>query len=119
MTQTELSSTPAVEPQSSNLSSSNLDTEVRSVSPSNLFFSFSPLSKKSHRLVSFFHGEGGQSSASFFEDNSVSLGKLMGFRQRERGSIRYFQNTIRAEQRNWRPPAVAVTGDGRLSGEDY
>ncbi|XP_039070671.1 uncharacterized protein LOC120217670 [Hibiscus syriacus] len=49
-----------------------------------------------------------ESPASFFQDNSVSLGKLIGFRQRERGTtVTYFQNTIRAEQRDWQPPAVS------------
>ncbi|XVF40449.1 hypothetical protein PTKIN_Ptkin01aG0114400 [Pterospermum kingtungense] len=37
-----------------------------------------------------------ESSASFFQDDSVSLGKLIGYRPRERGSL-YFQNTIRGE----------------------
>ncbi|XVE51386.1 hypothetical protein DITRI_Ditri02bG0035900 [Diplodiscus trichospermus] len=38
-----------------------------------------------------------ESSASFFQDNSVSLGKLIGFRPRDRGSM-YFQNTIHTDQ---------------------
>ncbi|XVF25755.1 hypothetical protein REPUB_Repub13aG0241000 [Reevesia pubescens] len=47
-----------------------------------------------------------ESSASFFQDNSVSLGKLIGFRQRDRGSM-YLQNTtIHTEQSNRLP----VTG---------
>ncbi|XWS19633.1 hypothetical protein CRYUN_Cryun31cG0032500 [Craigia yunnanensis] len=43
-----------------------------------------------------------ESSASFFQDNSVSLGKLIGFRPRDRRSL-YFQNTIHAEESNRLP----------------
>ncbi|MBA0868571.1 hypothetical protein Goshw_015741 [Gossypium schwendimanii] len=39
-----------------------------------------------------------ESTASFFQDNSVSLGKLIGFRQRDTGSVLYLQSTIGAEQ---------------------
>ncbi|XP_022777337.1 uncharacterized protein LOC111318728 [Durio zibethinus] len=46
-----------------------------------------------------------ESSASFFQDNSVSLGKLIGFRQHDRGSV-YLQNTMRTEQSN----GLAVSG---------
>ncbi|XVF27592.1 hypothetical protein REPUB_Repub14bG0121800 [Reevesia pubescens] len=46
-----------------------------------------------------------ESSASFFQDNSVSLGKLIGFRQRDRGSL-YLQNTPHTEPSNRLP----VTG---------
>ncbi|KAK8485105.1 hypothetical protein V6N13_062967 [Hibiscus sabdariffa] len=83
------SSTPAVElePHSSNLSSPSFS----SVSSSNLDT---------------------QSSASFFQDNSVSLGKLIGFGQHERGSVRCFQNTIpAAEESNWQPVAGSGAGD--------
>ncbi|XVF87436.1 hypothetical protein PTKIN_Ptkin18bG0120000 [Pterospermum kingtungense] len=38
-----------------------------------------------------------ESSASFFQDNSVSLGKLIGFRRQDRGSL-YFQNTNHGEE---------------------
>ncbi|MFQ6654407.1 hypothetical protein Gotur_025407 [Gossypium turneri] len=82
-------STPAVEPHSPHIpspsvssfcSSSNIDTEV--LSSACLFSSTA----------------GGQSTASFFQDNSVSLGKLIGFRQRDTGSVLYLQSTIGAEQ---------------------
>ncbi|XVE88097.1 hypothetical protein DITRI_Ditri19aG0041000 [Diplodiscus trichospermus] len=46
-----------------------------------------------------------ESSASFFQDNSVSLGKLIGFRHRDRGSL-YFQNTITSEESN----RITLTG---------
>ncbi|KAL4309532.1 hypothetical protein GQ457_01G041980 [Hibiscus cannabinus] len=88
------SSTPAVEievevePHSSNLSSPSFS----SVSSSNLDT---------------------QSSASFFQDSSVSLGKLIGFGQHERGSVLCFQNaTIRAaEESNRQPAAGSDAGD--------
>ncbi|GMP72371.1 hypothetical protein CsSME_00030440 [Camellia sinensis var. sinensis] len=38
-----------------------------------------------------------QSTASFFQDHSVSLGRLIGIRSRERGSV-YFPNASRFEQ---------------------
>ncbi|XP_022723630.1 uncharacterized protein LOC111280467 isoform X2 [Durio zibethinus] len=51
-----------------------------------------------------------QSSASFFQDNSVSLGMLIGFRPHDRGSSLYFQNTIRTEESN-RPPVTGACKD--------
>ncbi|KAF5944379.1 hypothetical protein HYC85_018456 [Camellia sinensis] len=39
-----------------------------------------------------------ESTASFFQDHSVSLGRLIGIRSRERGSV-YFPNASRFEQR--------------------
>ncbi|KAB2025572.1 hypothetical protein ERO13_D06G135900v2 [Gossypium hirsutum] len=39
-----------------------------------------------------------ESTASFFQDNNISLGKLIGFRQRDTGSVLYLQSTIGAEQ---------------------
>ncbi|CAL5409886.1 unnamed protein product [Camellia sinensis] len=38
-----------------------------------------------------------ESTASFFQDHSVSLGRLIGIRSRERGSV-YFPNASRFEQ---------------------
>ncbi|KAK7400622.1 hypothetical protein VNO78_11844 [Psophocarpus tetragonolobus] len=39
-----------------------------------------------------------ESSASFFQDNSVSLGHLIGLRAGEKGRL-YFSNTLRLEER--------------------
>ncbi|KAG5038469.1 hypothetical protein AAZX31_07G185700 [Glycine max] len=39
-----------------------------------------------------------ESTASFFQDNSVSLGHLIGLRPGEKGSL-YFPNTLRLEER--------------------
>ncbi|KAK9022878.1 hypothetical protein V6N11_003116 [Hibiscus sabdariffa] len=45
-----------------------------------------------------------ESSASFFQDSSVSLGKLIGLGAGERGPL-YLQNTIHTHQSNRRLPA--------------
>ncbi|TYI64445.1 hypothetical protein E1A91_D09G089400v1 [Gossypium mustelinum] len=50
-----------------------------------------------------------ESSASFFQDNSVSLGKLIGFRQQERGS-KHFRNAINGGE-NIRMPIKATCRD--------
>ncbi|KAA8519747.1 hypothetical protein F0562_014003 [Nyssa sinensis] len=38
-----------------------------------------------------------ESTASFFRDQSVSLGRLIGIRQRDRGTL-YLPNTVRSEE---------------------
>ncbi|XWS12605.1 hypothetical protein CRYUN_Cryun37aG0104600 [Craigia yunnanensis] len=58
-----------------------------------------------------------ESAASFFQDNSVSLGKLIGFRQRDRGSL-YFQNTIRTEESNRLPVTGACKDVSRGQSSD-
>ncbi|CAJ2658964.1 unnamed protein product [Trifolium pratense] len=40
-----------------------------------------------------------ESTASFFQDNSVSLAQLMGFRSRDKGRL-YFPNSLRFEEKN-------------------
>ncbi|KAK6268727.1 hypothetical protein QUC31_012887 [Theobroma cacao] len=58
-----------------------------------------------------------ESSASFFQDNSVSLGRLIGFRPRDRGAL-YFQNTIHAEENNRLPVTGACKDVSRRHNSD-
>lgn len=51
-----------------------------------------------------------QSTASFFQDNSVSLGHLIGLRAGEKGRL-YFPNSLRIEEREEKTLAKCSTSD--------
>ncbi|XP_014507925.1 uncharacterized protein LOC106767523 isoform X2 [Vigna radiata var. radiata] len=51
-----------------------------------------------------------ESTASFFQDNSVSLGHLIGLRAGEKGRL-YFPNSLRIEEREEKTLAKCSTSD--------
>ncbi|KAL9321185.1 hypothetical protein ACSQ67_013024 [Phaseolus vulgaris] len=76
----------------SSFSSSNLDTELITL------------------LLLFCNKK---STASFFQDNSVSLAQLIGIRAGERGRL-YFPNSLRFEERKKKLAKVSGSGDSKV-----
>jgi hypothetical protein len=58
-----------------------------------------------------------QSTASFFQDNSVSLAQLMGFRSRDKGRL-YFPNSLRFEERNKKQEKGSCSHCCKVQGSD-
>ncbi|XP_068496878.1 uncharacterized protein [Phaseolus vulgaris] len=54
-----------------------------------------------------------KSTASFFQDNSVSLAQLIGIRAGERGRL-YFPNSLRFEERKKKLAKVSGSGDSKV-----
>jgi len=61
-----------------------------------------------------------QSTASFFQDNSVSLGHLIGLRAGEKGRL-YFPNSLRIEEREEKTlvkGSISDDNDSKVKEED-
>jgi len=58
-----------------------------------------------------------QSTASFFQDNSVSLAQLIGFRSGDRERM-YFPNSLRFEEKNKKLQKGSCSHDSKVQGRD-
>ncbi|XP_020230920.1 uncharacterized protein LOC109811555 [Cajanus cajan] len=58
-----------------------------------------------------------ESTASFFQDNSVSLAQLIGIRSGDRGRL-YFPNSLRFEERKKKLAKCSGSGGSKVQGMD-